>query len=347
MKKITTLVACCLLLITTTTAQTIITVDNIQGANAQFNDLQSAINSASNGDIIYVHASETSYGDIFINKGLALIGFSHSAADKKTILEFVTLGANASNTKISGVNIRRNLIVDNPTVITNLVFENNLFDSSSVSNIGFLDAGANNVIFRGNIIQGVGSNTSSTNVNVVTNVIYSNNIFLGGGLVVRFHESTTVENNIFLNSRVVNVDSATGDQEVEDCIFYKLTGGQQYNPNSNGVVFNNCLSYASSQVVPDLVGNNNLNDIDPLFVAVNPGNNVYEPLSEDYNLQSSSPAKGAGTSGDDIGLYSTNTNFSFNNFGFTAGIPTVNITAITSQIAPGGTLEVTIESNSN
>ena len=48
----------------------------------------------------------------------------------------------------------------------------------------------------------------------------------------------------------------------------------------------------------------------------------------------------------DIGLYD-NINFVFNNFGLTPGVPIVNITDITDQVAPGAMVEVTIESSSN
>jgi hypothetical protein len=67
----------------------------------------------------------------------------------------------------------------------------------------------------------------------------------------------------------------------------------------------------------------------------------------DFHLQAGSVAIGAGVNGEDLGIYDGVTPFLFNNFGFTAGIPTVTITAITEQVAPGDNIEVTIQSNSN
>ena len=49
-------------------AQSTITVDNSPGSAAQFNDLQTAISNATSGDIIYVHPSETNYGNIELDK---------------------------------------------------------------------------------------------------------------------------------------------------------------------------------------------------------------------------------------------------------------------------------------
>jgi hypothetical protein len=76
-------------------AQNVITVDNSVGANAQYNDLQSAISAATNGATIYVHASEINYGDIDINKPITLIGFSHSSSDKKSMIDAIDLLDNA------------------------------------------------------------------------------------------------------------------------------------------------------------------------------------------------------------------------------------------------------------
>ena len=92
-----------------------------------------------------------------------------------------------------------------------------------------------------------------------------------------------------------------------------------------------------------LNGSNNLDNTNPLFVNVT--DDTFD-ATFDYNLQPGSDAIDAGALGVDIGLYD-NAGFNFNNFGFTPGVPTVIITAITDQIAPGDNVEVTIQSSSN
>ncbi len=318
-------------------SQTVITVDNSVGSNAQFSDLQSAISSASNNDIIYVHASEINYGNITVDKPLTLIGFSHTDADKESMVTDLIFGANASNCRITGLHITDDVFLSNANV--GIVFENNRFDAD----IFFNNSGADNVLFRGNIIWNIGRNASFSNENNLTNAIIENNIILNN-INIKFHESVSIKNNIFLNENIiVNLSTSTGDLIIQDCIFYSSIGSI-YNPNNTGVVFNNCLTYNNVSGVTNLVGTNNINDVNPLFVSAT--DDFFDAATDDYHLQGGSTAIGAGISGGDLGIFNAGP-FVFNNFGFTNGIPTVNITSITNTVTVGGNLEVTITTNSN
>ncbi|MCB0745619.1 MAG: hypothetical protein KDC67_17070, partial [Ignavibacteriae bacterium] len=108
-------------------AQNTITVDNSPGANADYSDLQPAINFANPNDIIYVHASETSYGQVTITKPLSIIGFGHSNPDKNTYLDGIILTNGSDGSYISGLKINGALYTneDNTTIINDLVIENN------------------------------------------------------------------------------------------------------------------------------------------------------------------------------------------------------------------------------
>ncbi|MGZ0015946.1 hypothetical protein [Yeosuana sp. AK3] len=335
-------------------AQNVLTVDNSVGANAQFSNLPSAISSANSGDTILVHASEINYGTITIDKPLKLVGFAHSDSDKKTMIHVINLGPNASNTTITGINVTNDFFVDNATSISNLVIENNLFDGTiSGRAIIFADGGADNVIFRGNIVTAdFGSNSTSTSLNILTNVIIANNVFIGTDIIVRFHQSTTIKNNIFLSSSNVitpvrNVDNASGNVTVQNSIIYASWSGGSgiVDANSVGVTFDSCLFYNESGGVINLNGINNINNQNPLFINLESSNNFDAEL-DDYHLQSGSPAIATGAGGVDMGIYDGGS-FTFNNFGYTNGIPTVKITNITDRIAPGANLSVTINTNAN
>tara|TARA_R110002049_G_scaffold65035_1_gene170981 strand:+ start:120830 stop:121897 length:1068 start_codon:yes stop_codon:yes gene_type:complete len=336
-------------------AQNVITVDNSVGSNAQYNNLQSAISAANSGDIIYIHASEINYGNINVDKPLTLIGFSHSDADKKTMINNIVLLQDASNTTISGINITNDFIVDNTNPISNLVIENNLFIGPlSGRDIIFSTGGADNVLFRGNVVRGAGFgiNTSSTNFNILTNVIISNNVFIATDIIVRYHQSTTIKNNIFLSSSNViapvrNLNDDSGDVTVQNCIIYASWsgGGGVVDANSDGVSYNNCMSFNESGSVVNLIGANNLNNQNPLFENLESSNNFNAEL-DNHHLQAGSPAIGTGAAGVDMGIYDGSA-FTFNNFGYTNGIPTVKITNITDRIAPGANLNVTINTNAN
>jgi hypothetical protein len=341
MKTKTTLILLCFVVALQINAQ-IITVDNSPGAVAQWNDLQDAINNAPNNATIYVHASETNYGDIIIDKPLTLIGYSHSDADKKTLIDEIEVLDNASDTKISGFFITNQIDFNNVNDISDVVIENNFFDLNAQIYAGGINSGGfvNNAIIRGNVLERLGSTTGNNNF---TNLIISNNI-IKSNVYIKFHGTTTIENNIIVKlARIFNIDSSTGDLEVQDSIFY-TDNISSWNPNTNGVVFNNCITFSENASVTVLQGSNNINNTNPQFVNVS--DDDFDPAF-DYNLQNSSPAKGSGVAGDDMGIYSTNTNFVFNNFGFTNGIPAVTITAITSQVAPGANVQVTIQTQAN
>ena len=170
MKKITFTLLLSFALYSGINAQNIITIDNSTGSNAQFNDLQTAIASASSGDILYVHPSETNYGNIEIDKPLTLIGFSHSSADKQTLITDLTLNANASNVTVTGFRITDDLFISNGTPVNNVVLENNRFESSMVISNG----GVDNLVVRGNVINTMGSGSSTgetvTNGSITTHI---------------------------------------------------------------------------------------------------------------------------------------------------------------------------------
>jgi len=325
-------------------AQNVITVDNAVGSDAQYDNLQAAIDAAGDNDILYIHASENTYGDITVNKKLTLIGFSHSDPDKSTLITDISLGENASNSKFSGLHITDDFIIDNlNTTITGLIFENNIVEDQ----MKFRHAGVDNIIIRGNIIRHIGTRTTSVLNNNYTNTIITNNIILGK-INLRKYQSVTIKNNIFLYSgtgfTIQNNESGNGSITVQDNIFY-VSSNATIDKNAPGVIFEYCLVYnIGSGNVDALTGTNNIDNEDPLFVAA--ANDEFDPDIDDYHLQTGSPAIGAGVNGGDIGIYNSGS-FKFNNSGHTADIPTVKIIAITNTVATGENLEVTIESNSN
>ncbi|WP_405294932.1 hypothetical protein [Algibacter sp. Ld11] len=341
MKTKLSLLVTALLFVYQVNAQNILTVDNSEGANAQYSSLQGAISAASDGDTIYVHASITNYGEIVINKKLTLIGFGHSDPDKRTYITNANFSSNSSNSKLSGFYVTSNVFSSSPNQLSNLSIENNFISSI----LYFGNAGADNVIIRGNIINAIGTTNNSNNA--YTNTIISNNIFTGA-LYVYNHDSITIKNNIFSNTtgsrQIVNNNSDTGNLTVQNNIIYR-SYYSTLNVNSAGVIYEYCLAYnRSSGNLTDLDGTNNLNNQNPLFVEDN--DNATFTRNDDFHLQEGSPAIGAGTDGIDIGLYD-GTPFIFNNYGYSNGIPIVKITSITDRVASGQELSVTINTNAN
>lgn len=347
MKKITILSMMLFCSINFIVAQTVITVDNTVDANAQYSDLQDAIDNAGNNDVLYVHASEINYGDVTINKPLTLIGFAHSSEDKNTLVNDIELVDGASGTRISGFRITDDLFVNSSVTLTNLIYENNYIEDA----ISFFGEGASDVLIRGSVVEYIGSfSTASSSAGCnFTNTLITNNI-VNDAIVTLFPESVTIRNNVFLRGNVDNYEADNFDQVVQNCVFL-VRSNSELDINVDGVFYDNCLAYNvfETGTVAPLNGTDNIINQAPLFVSAPEFASVdfaFNAQLDDYNLQVGSPAIGTGAGGVDIGLYD-NINFVFNNFGLTPGVPIVNITAITDQVAPGAMVEVTIESSSN
>ncbi len=323
-------------------AQNVITVDNTTGSNAQYDNLQSAISAATAGDIIHVMPSETSYGNVIIEKTLTLIGFAHSDSDKRSVVGSVQLTTGADNTRLTSLELSDTYSVRYNTVpLTGLIVENCLLEE-----LYFYNAGADDILIRGNILNYVGYGSTSSNY---SNAIITNNI-ISRQVVVINYQSVTVKNNIFLNpvssNPVYNRGYANGSISVQNNIFYYSTSAT-YDPNVDGVTFENCLTYnIGTGNVASLNGNNNLDNRNPLFLEDN-DNATYDPTTDDYNLGAGSPAIDAGVNGEDIGLYDDSSSFTFNNLGYSNGVPTVRIEAISTTVAPGQNLNVIISTTNN
>lgn len=339
--KTTTLTLLFFVTIVSIHAQNVITVDNTTGSNAQYDNLQSAISAATAGDIIHVMPSETSYGNVTIEKTLTLIGFAHSDPDKRSILGSVQLTTGADNTRLTSLELRDTYSVRYNTVpLTGLIVENCLLEE-----LYFYNAGADDILIRGNVFDyiGYGSTTSS-----YSNAIITNNIILRQVVVINY-QSVTVKNNIFSNpvstNPVYNRGYANGGISVQNNIFYYSTSATR-DPNVDGVIFENCLTYnIGTGNVASLNGTNNLDNRNPLFLEDN-DNAAYDPITDDYKFETGSPAIDAGVNGEDIGLYD-DSSFTFNNLGFSNGIPTVSIEAISTTVAPGQNLNVIISTTNN
>lgn len=326
-------------------SQSVITVDNSVGSNAQYSDLNTAIAIASAGDIIYIHPSEINYGNITVTKTLHLIGFGHSDPDKATYITDLILGGNASNSSFSGLYITDDFFASNSsTTLTGLVIENCIVVSQMILN----NAGVDDMLIRENIIGIIGDSANLQSRNNYTNTIISNNI-IRDRIYLKNYQSVEIKNNIFLSSSslslpIVNLGNASGSVTVQNNIMY-FSSLTNLNSNSAGVIFENCLNYnIGSGTVAALNGSNNFANIDPKFVSA--ANTVFNPDIDDYHLQAGSIAIGNGAAGEDMGIFNVGP-FVFNNFGYTNGIPTVKITAITNSVTVGGNIEVTITTNSN
>ncbi len=272
----------------------ILTVSNRAGNSAQYQTVPAAISAAAPGDTIYIHGSETSYGDITINKKLTIMGTGYNPRKEMALVS--TLGkvvidaqnGGASGTSLMGlwvnyitcpnygqkdITIKRCKVENFITafgstggISTNWLIENCIFLYVQIPH-GI--TAVSNFIIRNNIII--------SNLNGTNSCVISNNLFLGSGNAFNDVHYSSIQNNIF----------------------YGVTPKGAFNSTFN----NNITFSGSDSALPYGTNNGSQNkvNVDPKFTKFTAG--VGFNYEHDFRLQASSPGKNAGTDGTDIGLY--------------------------------------------
>lgn len=350
-----TLLVCFLIATSYGFAQTTHIVDNNVGTAPDFTDVQSAIDSAADGDIIYVQQSATNYGSVdIIEKGLTIIGRSSSDSGYKTQLN-IALNENSSNTTIKG--IEGSISESAQAVfasIENIVISDCLlsFINLNSSNI------KNNILVQGNVIGSMNIGGGS----MPGNILVTNNIFNGSS--IRFSNPDTVlfTNNIVKYSGSAISGSTTETLNISNCIFittFNFFATQDVEINMTGnYQINNCLTYLydgtsltfATNTSPINTVQNTLLNTDPLFTSVDPSGvsiastGSFNPFEDDLTLQAGSSALGSGSGGVDMGIYE---GYVFKQFGTPTGYSSIKIDSYSATVPKNSDLTVTIKAKTN
>lgn len=324
------------LAVTTFTANaTIRTVNNGSVGAGQYTSVQTAVDASAVGDTIYIHGSETSYGNVTLNKRLVLIGAGHHVKgtqfDFSTKLDWIYLSQGNSTTLPTGSTVKGiefygfqgsggSLDVNNITMERSYI-------SSSVSVLG------NGWICRNNFISSIYIQNFKNIIisnNVITSYIYNSN-----------KPSVIITNNIFLNGGYIN---ATDYATITNNIFIEpspLTNytGKQNTWNKNIMIYADPATY---KVFPPTgnTGVGNLNTVDAQFTATIPLNiSQLDATKQDWVLLASSIGFKYGTDGTDVGIHGGSYP-SPNNTGAT-NIPQITSMDIQNSVLPqNGTLNI-------
>lgn len=353
MKKLALLFSTICLAVITSYAATI-TVSNNPNSPGQYTDLQTAIDSASAGDVILVAGSSTSYGSILINKkalhikgvgynpnkqvplkatiaNFHISAYSLTESGSGTIIEGIDCGASNGNDRLSGFNAL------NP--LTNITIRR-----CSGVRLEFYDY-VDGVLLNNNILTFIHT-PSNGNTNNINNIIISNNIL--GSIQINSDIPNTIQSLAFKNNLIIGAFSGYGciNSIFSNNIFYYS------NQNSNSITycnFSNNLSFGGDSLF-NINGTNNggynLFNQDPLFVNKP---NIYYEDTDDFHTPTTSPVYSAGSDGTDLGIYggtypwpdggSSGSGFMYQQ---EPQIPQVNEMDILTPIVPvGGNITVT------
>ena len=303
MKQLFALIVHCAVFIGVSKAK-IIVVNNNTPSPSQISQIQTAVDTASNGDTIYVQGSATGYGNVVINKRVVIFGAGYNPSKNNSLpsklnivlFDSVTTGANAgssgsgsvimgfeiaklsyyaSNFVFSNVLIKRNHFIKssfyNFAGITlscySAVIEQNIFDSSAV--LDFDLGSGTGCLVRNNIIGCVFRNSNAGSVLL-------NNVFVGQSNAFLNISNALIANNIFYGAAP------------QGCTTSTFSNNLTYNTSSN------TIPYGSN------TGSGNIVATNPLFVNAT---QLAFNYNQDYHLQAASAGKNAGTDATDIGLY--------------------------------------------
>ncbi|APY09143.1 hypothetical protein BWZ20_12890 [Winogradskyella sp. J14-2] len=348
---LTPLILCALLLFATKLfAQTTHIVNNNAGTAADFTGLQAAIDAATDGDIIHVQQSSTSYGNITLDKELTIIGRSHSDASYVSEIGTLDLVEGCSNSTIKGLKIQT---VTDPfdnsgtfPLIENIVLQDNRITS-------FLGLGQyrtlNNFLIQGNIIEGSISITSTT-----SNILLTNNVINSSSLSFSMVDTLLISNNIFSYFFGVSISNNTPDlMNISNCIFvsdYFQSGTVSLSSSSGTFQITNCLTYNYDATAnynfatgSNITVSNSQENIDPLFTNRDGASGsigtsgTFNSSLDDLTLQAGSPF------GDD-GLYE---GYNFKPLGTPTGLPSLKIDSYDPTVPKNSDLTVTITAKTN
>jgi hypothetical protein len=342
--------------IVTTGFATVHTVSNNPNYPAQFTQVDPAIAAAAAGDTIYVYGSLTTYNNFTITKRLVVIGAGYNNNNQfkyRTFVVGIQVNSslqNADGTIITGFEV--NGISSGTPVANNVVIFRNRINGITLTN------STNGWRIYNNIINGEingGNNLGPTSPSA-TNTIIQNNIIKSVRLFSA--SSTLIDHNIFFGA---NNLEWLWNTTISNNIFIRSSG----NIINGQVSFNNFANNISNQntispIAPTNSFTSNENTASGNLVGVDPQLENVTNLDNfdytfNYRLRTGSPARNAGTTGTDLGIYAAPYPFpsggaAGSGFDTSALPPIPQITEMTIQnatVQPGAPLNVNVKARVN
>ena len=297
-KKLVNAFVCMVMAILLTTLQgyaKILTVSNNTAISAQYTTLSAAFTAANSGDTVYIHGSNTAYGDITLNKRLVVIGPGYTPTNPTALpatigtftLDTLNGVSGTSGTYITGL-VMGTLNVSsgyNSHVMNNITLRRNRINSYAY--IGSSNTETHNWLIQENLINYLSQNTNNT---LSTNILIINNIF---------NYSYNIYKSIFTNNVIYNVPTFS-ECTVSNCIFIAAAGNNSsVNNTFNSNLFTSAITFTSGTNTFLPTGQATTNS-DPQFAG---GTGTSYLSISNYQLQVASAGHNAGTDGKDLGIY--------------------------------------------
>jgi hypothetical protein len=320
-----------------TTNATIRTVSNATVSAGQYTTVQAAVDASVVGDTIYIHGSQTNYGNVTLNKRLVLIGAGHSLTGTQfnfpTSLGNIFLSQGNSTTlptgsTIKGINFSQITGSGGSLLVNNITLERNyIFNYSAIIGTGWILRNNFLVYFR---------------LENFKNTIISNNV-INGLLQSSDQPSVIITNNIFLNnSYISSVSYATVTNNIFINPAYANFSGTQNTWNKNIMIYADPANYNAFPPANN-TGVGNLNTTDNQFTTTIPLDIALQNATkQDWILLATSIGYKYGTDGTDVGIYGGS--YPMPNMTGAPNIPQITSMDLQNSVIPiSGTLNIELK----
>ncbi len=340
-----------ILLLSTSLDATVWRVNNRPGTDADFTNLQAAINGAASGDILYIEGSPDSYGNGNMNKTLTIIGSGYwlnendptQAYKESSKVGYLYLGSAAQGSLIMGLEFIWSAYGNAPTIqlwSDNITFKRNHMSSTTTGPSGIASAIAfygdrTDVVIEQNWLQATASTAGNAvavyiNSNVINCNIENNFIHVASGGHAIYQDIEDETTSLIITNNVMWGDLTTYYSAHYNNILLEGV----YTAGTDDATSNNLCNGTQ---YPNINSNQQSVDMSTVFVD-------YTLLIDNgYILKAGSPAIAAGMGGVDCGAFGTNDPYVL------SGLPPIPsiISFEMLQSIGTGTLPVTIEAQSN
>ena len=267
---------------------TVLRVNNTPAITVPYASFQAAYDVAVNGDTIYLEGSGYSYGSLTLYKSLVIIGpgyfLNQNPETQANIasagIYSLNLRTGSSGTKIAGLDIS-SITNNDQTVLQNIVFMRNRISNSMYNPYGTSPSSAyySNFVFEQNFVDGSLSGRFE-------NAVFRNNVFIGGVTINSLNNSVAFFNNVVGNANITMAPQCSNNIIYGSCTFTNCT-------------LNN--NVCSATQVPAGNGNQQNVDMNNVFVCYSSCTGYSNDAR--YQLKAGSPAIGAGSNGEDCGMF--------------------------------------------
>ena len=278
---------------------TIRTADNNGSNPGNYTSLQKAIDDSNAGDTIYLKASPISYGDIVLNKPLAIIGdgvLNKKTSMKSTFMGKVEVQTAAGGSALVGFEADRIYVDDINKLLLDRLKINNYLIGTDINN--------NDSFWSSVLIRNCYSNCSLGSTKM-SDVYIDNSVLISFGSRVKSN-NLIVSNSILLDLQVC--EYVTFRNSIID---HYTSGGYNLDLYSSNLFENNLFVINVSDYLSILspknffIGNNSVvpTGLSSTFKNYNAGLKSLFAISTDLRLVDGSTGKNAGTDGKDVGIY--------------------------------------------